>query len=289
MYRPSFTLTPLLVLACASPETKVPPPEPSATQPHEQAQEQAEEQIRPTVEPETELGKPTAVTETPDLMRHPPEGWADITKLEGIHIDIRYHTANNFTGAPLPGYGVPGAWLLNEPAATLSGVQGELKSKNLGLIVYDAYRPLRGTLGMVAWAERTDQVHLLDNGYIARRSGHNKGNTIDLSLVDLESGQPLDMGNAFDTLDSTSHTKNASGEALDNRLLLKTAMENHGWKNYWREWWHYSYFMEKPLRHRDIPYSCFEADEGQYSPPPNWNQRDFIMPARWPQVSDCDN
>ncbi|MBT3221326.1 MAG: hypothetical protein HN348_19765 [Proteobacteria bacterium] len=269
-------LTLAFVLACGSPEK----PQISKNEVLDATTE------APRAEPEA--ATPEEVI-PPDLSRHPPEGWSDVATISGIRLDIRYHSANNFTGAPLPGYGVPRAWLLDEPDAALAKVQEELEAQNLGLIVYDAYRPLRGTKGMVAWAERTNQTHLLDNGYIARRSGHNKGNTIDLSVVDLESGQPLDMGNAFDTLDATSHTKNAEGEALDNRMLLKTAMEHHGWKNYWKEWWHFSFAMEEKLRHRDVPYSCFEPDEGSYQPPPNWNQPDFVMPASWPEVAECNN
>ena len=160
-------------------------------------------------------------------------------------------------------------------------VQRDLEAQGKGLLVYDAYRPLRGTLGMVAWAKRTDQVHLLDNGYIARRSGHNKGNTIDLSVVDLATGQELDMGTPWDTLDERSHTRNAAGTALENRMLLRGVMHAHGWRNYSKEWWHYSFAMEGDLRHRDVPYACFEPGEGSWSPPAGWSNPGFSMPMEW--------
>ncbi len=215
-----------------------------------------------------------------DSHNRPPEGWVDLTEhIPGLRVDIRYHTANNFTGAPLPGYGAPGAWLQQAPADALKKVQEALVARGKGLLVYDAYRPLRGTLGMVAWAKRTDQVHLLDNGYIARRSGHNKGNTIDLSVVDLATGQALDMGTPWDTLDERSHTTHATGLALENRLLLRTVMHEHGWRNYSKEWWHYSFAMDGDLPHRDVPYACFEPPEGQWTAPAGWDQPGHVMPA----------
>jgi D-alanyl-D-alanine dipeptidase len=214
------------------------------------------------------------------FLRPPPEGWVDLrAHIPGLRTDIRYHTADNFTEAPLPGYGAPGAWLLEAPADALRAVQADLAEANLGLLIYDAYRPRRGTLGMVAWAERTEQVHLLDNGYIARVSGHNRGNTIDLTLVDLTTGKPLDMGTPWDTLSEDSHTKNADGEALANRMRLKSAMRAHGWTNYWKEWWHYSFDLDPRPALRDVPYACFEPDEGFWAEPSGWNAPGYAMPT----------
>ncbi len=209
----------------------------------------------------------------------PPEGFVDLrAAVPGIRLEVRYHTTENFTGAPLPGYGAPGAWLLRTPAAALRRVQEALAKDGLGLLVYDAYRPLRGTLAMVAWAERTNQVHLLDDGYIARRSGHNHGHTIDLTLARLDSGEPLDMGTPWDTLNTDSHTQRAKGPALDNRLKLKAAMEAQGFKAYHKEWWHFGYPL-KDTKPRDVPYGCFEPPEGQFTPPSGWNKPGFTMPS----------
>lgn len=217
------------------------------------------------------------------MEREPPDGWVDLRDVvPGIRLDIRYHTTDNFTGAPLPGYGAPGAWLLAKPAQALAAVQAELKPSGLGLLVHDAYRPLRGTLGMVAWARRTDQVALLDDGYIARRSNHNRGNTVDLTLVDLTTGTPLDMGTPWDTLSEASHTRNATGEVLQRRVLLQTAMERHGFKNYWKEWWHYRFVADDTPPHRDVPYSCFEPDEGAWVAPDGWETPSYTPPSSWP-------
>ena len=88
-----------------------------------------------------------ALTPLPTPQNPPPAGWVDLQQhIPEIRCDIRYHTANNFTGAPLPGYGVPGAWLREEPADSLATVQKALNEQGLGLLVYDAYRPLRGSV-----------------------------------------------------------------------------------------------------------------------------------------------
>lgn len=261
--RPS--LFALLLVGCGDPPPVIEPP----PNKHELALE------LPPPEPVPEPAPPAPE----DYLNPPPDGFVDLRgHVPGIRTEVRYHTANNFTEAPLPGYGAPGAWLLKEPADALAKVQADLAKEGLGLLVYDAYRPRRGTLGMVAWAERTDQVFLLDNGYIARLSGHNRGNTIDLTLADLRTGEPLDMGTPWDTLSEASHTKNAEGEALDNRLKLKTAMEAHGFGYYYKEWWHFSYKMDPRPTHRDVPYGCFEPDEGAWSGPSGWNEPGFEMP-----------
>lgn len=218
----------------------------------------------------------------------PPEGWTDLRQaLPTAQFDIRYHTADNFTEAVLPGYGAEGAWLRDEPAAALVQVHTALAEHGYGVKVYDAYRPLRGTLGMVAWATRTDQVHLLDNGYIARRSGHNRGNTIDLSIYELATGNEPDMGTAWDTLSEASHTRNATGEALERRLLLKQVMGEHGFDAYWKEWWHFTFEPDDGLPHRDMPYACFEAAEGAWTAPAGWDTPGYAMPTAWPDHEPC--
>lgn len=211
--------------------------------------------------------KPTATTSAnaarlcPDRPRTPPKGFIDLEALiDGLVLDIRYHRADNFTGAPIAGYGAPKAWLLEAPAQALKRVQASLRKQGLGLIIYDAYRPRRGTDAMVAWAERTGQTALLDGGYIARRSRHNHGTTVDLGLVDLKSGRALDMGTDFDTLTPQSRTRAAKGKALQNRLLLKAAMEKEGFRAYFREWWHFQ-FTVPGSRPRDVPYGQCEIDE----------------------------
>ena len=163
-------------------------------------------------------------------------------------VEMRYATSNNFTGAPLPGYLANRAYLRREAAASLARVQRDLRSRELGIKILDAYRPVRATLAMVEWTERVNRPDLLKDGYIASRSRHNLGLAIDLTLVDLQNGRELEMGTPFDTFSAAAHTANASGEAAANRQMLKAAMEREGFVNYDQEWWHFSITAPNPLR-----------------------------------------
>jgi zinc D-Ala-D-Ala dipeptidase len=164
-----------------------------------------------------------------------------------IRVDVRYAGANNFTGARLPGYDAPRALLRREVAAALGRVQARLRTGGLGLLVFDGYRPVRATLAMVDWAERTGRTDLLNNGYIARRSRHNQGVAVDLTLVDPASGTQLDMGTPFDTFSEAAHTANAAGRVLRYRQILLRAMESEGFANYEKEWWHFTYSIPGAL------------------------------------------
>jgi len=161
-----------------------------------------------------------------------------------IQVDARYATPNNFTGAPLPGYEAPRALLRREVAAALARVQARLRTGDMGLRVFDGYRPVRATLAMVSWAERTGRRALLDSGYIARRSRHNLGVAVDLTLVDLATGTEVPMGTPFDTFTEAAHTANAEGRVRRYREILVRVMESEGFANYDQEWWHFSYPLE---------------------------------------------
>ncbi len=165
-----------------------------------------------------------------------------------IVVEMRYATPNNFTGAPLPGYLANRAYLRREAAASVVRVQRDLRSRGLGIKIFDAYRPVRATLAMVDWTERVNRPDLLKDGYIASRSRHNLGLAIDLTLIDLATGRELVMGTPFDTFSAAAHTANASGEAAANRQMLKAAMEREGFLNYDQEWWHFSFNAPNPLR-----------------------------------------
>jgi D-alanyl-D-alanine dipeptidase len=163
------------------------------------------------------------------------------THAKTIALDLRYATDDNFTGHRLPGYCKPIAVIKRPAARALGRVQNRLENQGLGLLVYDAYRPARATRAMVRWAETTGHQWVLDQGYVARRSNHNQGAAIDLTLIRLSDAKPLDMGTPFDAFTPRSHTANANGDALKNRLKLKRAMEAFGFRNYRNEWWHYDF------------------------------------------------
>ncbi len=163
-------------------------------------------------------------------------------------IDMRYTTANNFTGASLPGYEANRAYLRREAANALVGVERALATRGLGLKILDAYRPVRATEEMVRWTERVHRPDLITDGYIASRSRHNLGVAVDVTLINLTTQRELEMGTPFDTFSAAAHTDNATGPAAVNRQLLKSAMQAGGFSPYSEEWWHFSFPVEKPLR-----------------------------------------
>lgn len=197
---------------------------------------------------------PAAVASCPAAAEQPP--LTEVTAAApGIREEIRYATTDNFTGAPLPGYETPAALLRPAAADALARVQRSLEARGLGLLVWDAYRPVRATLAMVDWAERSGNEWVLEEGYVARRSNHNRGNTVDLTVVDLRTGAPLDMGTEYDHFGVASHTANASGAVLRNRRILVDAMAADGWENYAQEWWHFTHPSDDgPL---DVPIGCY--------------------------------
>jgi zinc D-Ala-D-Ala dipeptidase len=182
--------------------------------------------------------------------------WARLVNIRSldstIRVDARYAGSNNFTGAPLPGYEANAALLRREAAEALARVQKRLATGDLGLKVWDGYRPRQATLAMVEWCVRTGRTSLLDDGYIARRSRHNLGLAVDLTLVDLARGTELPMGTAFDTFSDSAHTANAEGRVRTYRQLLVRAMEAEGFKNYDQEWWHFSFEAPDPQPY-DVP------------------------------------
>ena len=172
-----------------------------------------------------------------------------------IRVDVRYATANNFTGERLPGYDAAVLLLRPEVARALGRVQARLRADGFGLKVFDGYRPIRATLAMVDWAERTNQRWVLTQGYVARASGHNRGHTVDLTLVRLDTGEELEMGTPYDTFSRAAHTASATGVARANRGRLLRAMRAEGFSNYRKEWWHFTLPGSYPAL--DVPLGCF--------------------------------
>ena len=172
-----------------------------------------------------------------------------------IRVDVRYATENNFTGERLPGYDRPVALLRPEVARALARVQARLRGQGYGLKVFDGYRPIRATRAMVDWANRTNQRWVLTQGYVARASGHNRGHTVDLTLVRLDTGEELEMGTPYDTFSTAAHTANATGAARINRDRLLRAMRAEGFSNYRKEWWHFTLPGSYPAL--DVPLGCF--------------------------------
>lgn len=175
--------------------------------------------------------------------------------IPSVQLDIRYYSKNNFIGSRIDGYDAPKCLLTRKTALALKVVQQELANKQQSLKIFDCYRPQRAVDHFVRWAkDLTDQKmkseyypainkkNLFKDGYIAGKSGHSRGSTVDLTIMDLKSHRELDMGTHFDFFDPLSHTANGhiSTSQQKNRLALKSIMERNGFKNLEEEWWHFT-------------------------------------------------
>jgi D-alanyl-D-alanine dipeptidase len=187
-----------------------------------------------------------------------PQAFIDATTVvDGLVVDMRYFGDDNFVGQRIDGYEAPRCYLTRPAAAALARVQQELVPQGLGLKVYDCYRPARAVAHFVRWARDlndtarkadfypdVDKRDLFTLGYIAPRSGHSRGSTVDLTLVHVASGQPieLEMGTRFDFFGAQSWPSSlaVSAQAQANRKLLAAAMRRGGFVPYSREWWHFT-------------------------------------------------
>lgn len=171
-----------------------------------------------------------------------------------IQTDVRYATSNNFVGKKVDGYKAKKIIITRRAAEALKLVQADLKKEGYGLKVFDAYRPQRAVNHFMRWVRnRSDQrtkskyyphiekSTLARGGYIAGRSAHSRGSTVDLTLVKTGSGE-VDMGTKFDYFGpESSHNSNAVTAAQKaNRAKLKAAMAKRGFRHYHKEWWHYT-------------------------------------------------
>ena len=187
----------------------------------------------------------------------PPAGLVGLrVEIPSARIEAGYHRPDNFTGAPLPGYEAAGAWFDAEAATSLARVAKRLADAGHGLIIHDAYRPRRASEAMVTWAQAQGREDLLEQGWVAARSLHNRGLAIDLGLYRLVDGQPIDMGSAWDHFGSSSFLRGVEGAALEHRLHLRDAMIESGFEPYRREWWHFSWADSSGRRSYDEPYRC---------------------------------
>jgi D-alanyl-D-alanine dipeptidase len=199
-----------------------------------------------------------------------PEGFVYADEaVPGLVVDLRYAGPDNFVGGRVDGYEAARV-ILSEPAArALAAVQRDLAPFGLGLKVFDAYRPERAVAHFLRWAETPDDPsvkrhyypdidkhRLFEEGYVATRSSHSRGSTVDLTLVALGDGAPveLDMGTPFDFFgrESWPDFADLAPEQRANRLLLRLVMERHGFKPFDMEWWHFT------LRDEPFPETYFD-------------------------------
>jgi D-alanyl-D-alanine dipeptidase len=220
-----------------------------------------------------------------------PEGFIEIREvIPDIILDMRYTTDHNFLGVTVDGYNAAKCFMTREAAEALLSVQKELRNFSLSLKIYDAYRPQRAVDHFVRWAKdlgdtltkkefypTIDKNRLFVDGYIAERSGHSRGSTIDLTIVPIplpyqpefniddqcECYEPaenrfkdnsIDMGTGFDCFHPLSNTENPeiNPQQRANRLLLKLIMDKYGFRNLPEEWWHFT------LRNEPYPDTYFD-------------------------------
>ena len=170
--------------------------------------------------------------------------------------EIRYYTTYNFVGERIPGYERPIAYLTRQAADSLKLVCDDLKEQGYRLKVFDAYRPQMAVDFFVRWgSDLEDQrmkeyfypdcpkSELFHRGYIAHKSGHTRGSTLDLTLFDMKTEREVDMGGTYDFLGETSHYNYSQGltpEQISHRRILREAMMRHGFKPIAVEWWHFT-------------------------------------------------
>jgi D-alanyl-D-alanine dipeptidase len=190
----------------------------------------------------------------------PHPGFVDAsTVVAGLVVELRYLGADNFVGTRIDGYEAPVCYLTLPAAQALTRVQRDLAALGLGLKVFDCYRPTRAVAHFMRWAKAGDDVRtkaqfypgedkrrLFSRGYIASRSGHSRGSTVDLTLVTLPDKAELDMGTPFDFFSPRSWPgdTSVSTDAQRNRMLLSDAMRRYGFRPHRKEWWHFTLSRE---------------------------------------------
>ncbi len=189
-----------------------------------------------------------------------------------LRLDLRYAGSRNFVGERIDGYLKQRCILTREAAEALKKVQDDLRPFGLGLKVFDAYRPRRAVEHFVRWARDradtrmkkefypdVDKKDLFRDGYIAARSGHSRGSTVDLTIVSLngkDAGREIDMGSGFDFFGQRTwpdYSGIPSGPRA-HRMLLRMVMKKHGFRPDSREWWHFTLKGEPyPETYFDFP------------------------------------
>ncbi|HHB93849.1 MAG TPA: peptidase M15 [Campylobacterales bacterium] len=179
--------------------------------------------------------------------------------IPNIELDLRYYSTNNFMGRRVKGYNHNIAILTIEATKALAKVQKELNQFGLGLKIFDSYRPQKAVDYFVAWGRdlndtlmkqgfypTEEKKNLFRDGYIAQKSGHSRGSTVDLTIIDLDTKQELDMGSSFDFFGQASWVKYSkiTFKQRANRMLLHEIMIKYGFRPYAREWWHFTLVKE---------------------------------------------
>ena len=181
--------------------------------------------------------------------------------------EIRYYSTYNFIGERIDGYEEPCALITVEAARALKAVSSEMIVQGYRLKVFDAYRPAAAVRHFILWGIEDQDVRmkpyfypdlekqaLFSEGYIAKRSSHSRGSTVDLTLLDMQTGREVDMGSPFDLFSEVSHPdyRGITEEQYGNRMRLQQVMVRNGFKPLDCEWWHFT------LQNEPYPDTYFE-------------------------------
>ena len=185
-----------------------------------------------------------------------PKGFVYVTdEIPTIALEMRYFGTNNFVGAKVDGYEAEKCILSKEATLALKKVQEELHKKGLGIKIYDAYRPKRAVDHFRKWARNLKDTltkrqfypdvakkDLFKLEYIATKSRHSSGSTVDITIIDLKTEKELDMGSSYDFFGEISwvNYQELTKKQLENRQLLQSMMLQNGFRNYPQEWWHFT-------------------------------------------------
>lgn len=185
-----------------------------------------------------------------------PEGFMEVqAAIPDLVVDLRYAKTNNFVGQKVPGYHSEKAILSVAATTALAKVQNELKIYGLGIKFFDGYRPQQAVNHFVQWAKMPNDTlmkaqyypnlsksMLFEQQYIASRSGHSRGSSIDLTLIHFNTCQELDMGSSYDFFGEISNLDywDLTQKQIWNRQLLQKVMKRHGFRSYAQEWWHFT-------------------------------------------------
>ena len=199
-----------------------------------------------------------------------PDGFVYVKSvIPDLDVELKYYTTNNFVGDTIDGYNSNTLILTKAAAEKLKLVQEELQEQNLCLLVHDGYRPQRAVNHFVRWARVLNDTvnksvfypnvkkrNLFKAGYIASKSGHSRGSTVDLTVIDGNTGKPLDMGSPFDFFGEQSWVDydGISEVQKKNRQILQRVMIKHNFRNYPKEWWHFT------LRWEPFPKTYFDFE-----------------------------
>ena len=187
--------------------------------------------------------------------------------VHGIRWDAKYATWDNFTGKPVDGYQLNRIVGTRALCSALARAREQAASLGSGLLLWDGYRPQRAVDRFLSWSKQPedgrtkprhypniDRAEMFEKGYVATRSGHSRGSTVDLTLYQLTTGELAPMGGGHDLMDSVSHhgAEGIGRTEAENRRNLRSIMESCGFSSYDCEWWHYT------LRDEPFPDTYFD-------------------------------